>query len=46
MVNPNDLLSSIPLDGSPALLRVIKLYSPLKSLQTIAIEADLSLTQV
>ncbi|XP_061718141.1 GATOR complex protein NPRL3 [Cydia pomonella] len=46
MVNPNDLLASIPLDGSPALLRLIKLYSPLKSLQTIAIEADLSLTQV
>lgn len=46
LVNPNDLLASIPLDGSSALLRVIKLYSPLKSLQTLAIEADLSLTQV
>ncbi|CAG9583291.1 unnamed protein product [Danaus chrysippus] len=45
MVNPNDLLASIPLDGSPALLRLIKLYSPLKSLQTLAIEADLTLTQ-
>lgn len=45
-VNPNDLLASIPLDGSPALLRLIKLYSPLKSLQTLAIEADLTLTQV
>lgn len=45
-VNPNELLASIPLDGSPALLRLIKLYSPLKSLQTLAIEADLSLTQV
>ncbi|KAL4718552.1 hypothetical protein ACJJTC_007611, partial [Scirpophaga incertulas] len=46
LVNPNDLLKSIPLDGSPALLRLVKLYSPLKSLQTLAIEADLSLTQV
>ncbi|GBP48723.1 GATOR complex protein NPRL3 [Eumeta japonica] len=46
MVNPNDLLNSIPLDSSPALLRLIKMYSPLKSLQTLAIEADLSLTQV
>ncbi|KAG7302032.1 hypothetical protein JYU34_013487 [Plutella xylostella] len=46
MVNPNELLECIPLDGSPALLRLIKLYSPLKSLQTIAIEADLTLTQV
>ncbi|XP_050344100.1 GATOR complex protein NPRL3 isoform X1 [Nymphalis io] len=45
MVNPNELLASIPLDGSPALLRLIKLYSPLKSLQTLAIEADLTLTQ-
>ncbi|XP_038212660.1 GATOR complex protein NPRL3 [Zerene cesonia] len=45
MVNPNDLLQSIPLDGSPALLRLIKFYSPLKSLQTLAIEADLTLTQ-
>ncbi|XP_060804161.1 GATOR complex protein NPRL3 [Amyelois transitella] len=46
LVDPNELLASIPLDGSPALLRLIKLYSPLKSLQTLAIEADLSLTQV
>ncbi|CAH0686260.1 unnamed protein product [Spodoptera exigua] len=46
MVNPNDLLGSIPLDSSSALLRLIKLYSPLKSLQTLAIEADLTLKQV
>ncbi|XP_052749572.1 GATOR complex protein NPRL3 [Galleria mellonella] len=45
MVDPNELLASIPLDGSPALLRLIKHYSPLKSLQTLAIEADLTLTQ-
>ncbi|XP_035437519.2 GATOR complex protein NPRL3 isoform X2 [Spodoptera frugiperda] len=46
MVNPNELLGSIPLDSSSALLRLIKLYSPLKSLQTLAIEADLTLKQV
>lgn len=46
MVNPNDLLASIPLDSSSALLRLIKLYSPLKSLQTLAMEADLTLKQV
>lgn len=46
MVNPNELLASIPLDSSSALLRLIKLYSPLKSLQTLAIEADLTLKQV
>ncbi|RVE45185.1 hypothetical protein evm_010157 [Chilo suppressalis] len=46
LVNPNDLLASIPLDGSPSLLRLVKMYSPLKSLQTLAIETDLSLTQV
>ncbi|XP_072931396.1 GATOR complex protein NPRL3 [Epargyreus clarus] len=45
MVDPNELLASIPLDGSPALLRLIKLYSPLKSLQTLAIEADITLKQ-
>ncbi|XP_050677289.1 GATOR complex protein NPRL3 [Leptidea sinapis] len=45
MVDPNDLLASIPLDSSQALLRLIKAYSPLKSLQTLAIEADISLTQ-
>ncbi|KAI5646265.1 nitrogen permease regulator of amino acid transport activity 3 domain-containing protein [Phthorimaea operculella] len=45
MVNPNELLASIPLDGSAALLRLIKTYSPLKSLQTLAIESDLTLTQ-
>ncbi|VVC95386.1 unnamed protein product [Leptidea sinapis] len=45
-VDPNDLLASIPLDSSQALLRLIKAYSPLKSLQTLAIEADISLTQM
>lgn len=46
MVNQNELLSSIPIDSSQSLVRLIKFYSPLKSLQTLSIEADLTPTQV
>lgn len=40
------MLDSLPLDSSPALLRVLRSYSPLKSLQTLAADADLTLAQV
>jgi nitrogen permease regulator 3-like protein len=45
-VDPNELLNSIPLDSSPSLIRLIMQYSPLKSLQTLAMETDLPLSQV
>ena len=46
LIEPLDLLDSLPLDSSPALRRLIQMYSPLKSLQTLAADSDLTLTQV
>ena len=42
----NTLLESLPLDSTPALSRLIQVANPLRSLQTLALEADLSLFQV
>ncbi|XP_064625379.1 GATOR1 complex protein NPRL3-like [Lineus longissimus] len=42
----NKLLDSLPLDCSPSLIRVIKVSSPLRSLQSLASDADLALSQV
>lgn len=41
-----DLLESLPTDASPALKRMIQMYNPLKSLQTLAADTDLSLAQI
>ncbi|XP_043792821.1 GATOR complex protein NPRL3 isoform X2 [Apis laboriosa] len=46
LIEPLDLLDSLPIDSSPALKRLIQMYSPLKSLQTLAADSDLTLTQV
>ncbi|KAI4461752.1 cgthba protein [Holotrichia oblita] len=35
-----------PLDGSPSLIRLLSQYSPLKNLQTLAADADLTLVHV
>ncbi|XP_044742248.1 GATOR complex protein NPRL3 [Chrysoperla carnea] len=40
------LIDLISLDGSPTLMRLLKMYSPLKSLQTLAADADLTLSHV
>ncbi|XP_052227787.1 GATOR complex protein NPRL3-like isoform X2 [Dreissena polymorpha] len=40
------LLDSLPVDCTPALTRFIQVASPMRSLQTLALEADLSLFQV
>ncbi|WAQ97433.1 NPRL3-like protein [Mya arenaria] len=40
------LLDSLPIDCTPALARLIQVASPVRSLQTLALEADLSLFQV
>lgn len=42
----NTLLESLPVDCTPALSRLIQVANPLRSLQTLALEADLSLFQV
>ena len=41
-----DILRQLPVDCSPALVRVIRAVSPLKKLETIATESDLALSQV
>ncbi|XP_063229317.1 GATOR complex protein NPRL3 isoform X2 [Bacillus rossius redtenbacheri] len=46
LVDSAELLDDLPLDASPALVRLIKMYSPLKSLQTLAADTDLTLSQV
>ncbi|XP_015439288.1 PREDICTED: nitrogen permease regulator 3-like protein [Dufourea novaeangliae] len=46
LIEPLDLLDMLPIDSSPALKRLIQMYSPLKSLQTLAADSDLTLTQV
>ena len=40
------LLDSLPVDCTPALSRLIQVANPIRSLQTLALEADLSLFQV
>lgn len=46
LVEPAELLESLPPDASPALVRLIQVHSPLKSLQTLSADADLTLAQV
>ncbi|KAI4504399.1 hypothetical protein M0802_000870 [Mischocyttarus mexicanus] len=46
LIEPSDLLDSLPIDSSPALRRLIQMYNPLKSIQTLAADSDLTLTQV
>lgn len=40
------IINNLPLDSSPALKRLINLANPLKSLQTLAADADLTLSHV
>ncbi|EFN77603.1 GATOR complex protein NPRL3 [Harpegnathos saltator] len=46
LIEPLDLLDSLQIDCSPALKRLIQIYNPLKSLQTLAADSDLTLAQV
>ncbi|KAL5018870.1 hypothetical protein ScPMuIL_004592 [Solemya velum] len=46
LVEEQALMESLPYDCTPALIRLIRVASPLRSLQTLALEADLSLSQV
>ncbi|XP_039286366.1 GATOR complex protein NPRL3 isoform X1 [Nilaparvata lugens] len=46
LVDQNLLLDSFPPDASPALTRLVSMYSPLKNLQTLSADADLTLAQV
>lgn len=42
----DDIINNLPLDASPALKRLIGLANPLKSLQILAADADLTLSHV
>ncbi|KAK2143143.1 hypothetical protein LSH36_873g00006 [Paralvinella palmiformis] len=46
LIDATTLLDSLPIDASPSLVRLIKVTSPFKSLQTLASDADISLRQV
>lgn len=46
LVETSELLDHLHPDASPALVRLVRMYSPLKSLQTLAADADLTLSQV
>lgn len=46
LVEPNELLSSLPDDASPALVRLVRVTRPYKNLQQLAADADLILPYV
>ena len=46
LIDGSTLLDSLPIDSSPSLVRLVKVSSPFKSLQTLASDADISLGQV
>nr|KAG5688611.1 hypothetical protein BaRGS_033427 [Batillaria attramentaria] len=47
LMQPEDeLLDSLPIDSSPALVRLVKMISPVKNLQLLSLDTDLSLSQV
>lgn len=46
LVNPESLIDRFWLDCSSTIPRLLQVYSPLKSLQTLAADADLTLSQV
>lgn len=46
LVDPSELLDCVPPSGSKILLQLIESYNPLKSLQSMSSDSDLSLDQV
>lgn len=46
MVERKVLLENLPLDSSPSIVRLINMYNPVKSLQTLSADSDLTLAQV
>jgi len=46
LVDSAQLLESLPPDSSPALARLVHVHSPIKSLQTLAMDSDLTLSHV
>ena len=46
LVDSRELIKSLPIDSSPALIRLLKICSPKKNLQELAADSDLELSQV
>jgi len=46
LTDKEELINNLPIGSSPALKRLISLASPLKSLQTLAADADLTLAHI
>lgn len=46
MTDRKKLLENLPTDSSPSIVRLINMYNPVKSLQTLSADADLTLAQV
>ncbi|XP_050441964.1 GATOR complex protein NPRL3 [Adelges cooleyi] len=46
MTDRKKLLESLPTDSSPSIVRLINMYNPVKSLQTLSADADLTIAQV
>lgn len=46
LIEASQLLDSLAPDASPALIRLLKIYTPLKSIQSLSADADLTITQV
>lgn len=42
----HSLLSSLPIDASPSLVRLVKVANPLKNLHSLSLDADLAVEQV
>jgi len=42
----HSLLSSLPIDASPSLIRLVKVANPLKNLHSLSLDADLAVEQV
>lgn len=40
------LLDNLPQDSSPSIVRLINMYNPVKSLETLSADSDLTLAQV
>lgn len=46
LCDQKELLDCIPVDGSPTLSRLLNVYTPLRSFQTLAFECGVPLSQV
>lgn len=46
LTEPTRLLDSLYPDSSPPLIKLIKMYSPLKSIQTLSVDTSLPLTEI